>query len=165
MHVTIKKQRLDNLWASVNDAHGQWDEGEIDDTTAFARMEEAVAEFEAADTLPGRVARCAAAIDDAIGPLLVEYFPEIRSGDVDPGVQANLCAALETFVKHWVLMNQDNDRSLYGDEQPCHHCGLPVRWTEPQSWVHKPGDGCWLNPEESEASELRAWKDEDNGPT
>jgi hypothetical protein len=36
---------FDNLWATINDTHGRWDEGEIDDATAKSECDAAVAEY------------------------------------------------------------------------------------------------------------------------
>ena len=36
---------FDNLWATISDTHGRWDEGEIDDETAKSECDAAVVEY------------------------------------------------------------------------------------------------------------------------
>ena len=36
---------FDNLWATISDTHGRWDEGEIDNATAKAECDAAVADY------------------------------------------------------------------------------------------------------------------------
>ena len=36
---------FDNLWATISDTHGRWDEGEIDDATAKSECDAAVVEY------------------------------------------------------------------------------------------------------------------------
>ena len=108
MHEGLKQQKIESLWAVVNDAHGKHDDGDIDTDDAFALMSTAVDEFCAPPTIEARTEKCAKQVEHAMDGALVEWFPECESGDVDPTMVMALHVALRDFVKRWNEINQES---------------------------------------------------------
>lgn len=52
----------------------------------------------------------------AFWEIVAAQYPEIKSGDMDPGVQANLEEVAEGAVRFWLFVNSPVENDFLGEE-------------------------------------------------